>query len=75
MLDEQLKNNLQLIAIVKGISMSQVIRELLTPIAEKESKKTPNKDTLTARKFFDRIGTHAVSGPGDNDYDKYAYDL
>lgn len=76
MLDEQLKNNLQLIAINKGISMSQVIRELLAPLAQKEYQKTKNtQNTLTARKFFERMQKHSVWGPGDSEYDTYAYDL
>ena len=76
MLDQNLKQDLEIIARRQGKTLSSVARELLRPAATKQiHDATIEVKKQSAREFFDRLGAYTVSGPGDSEYDKYAYDL
>ena len=65
------------LAALSGKSFSQMTRELLDVAVKSESKKIKKqaKKKLTQYEAWDKWIAGAVSGPGDSEYDKYAYDL
>lgn len=65
------------LATLAGKSFSQMTRELLDVAVKSESKKIKKKakKKLTQFEALEQWAAHPVSGPGDSEYDKYAYDL
>ncbi|OGD55842.1 hypothetical protein A3E73_02345 [Candidatus Beckwithbacteria bacterium RIFCSPHIGHO2_12_FULL_47_17] len=65
------------LAALAGKSFSQMTRELLDKAVKVESKKIRKKakKKLTQYEALEEWMSHPVSGPGDSEYDKYAYDL
>ncbi len=53
----------------EGKSVSQIVRESISKTIEKKTKK------LTSYEFLKRLAERAGHGPGDSEYDKYAYGL
>lgn len=68
---------LEELARMAGISVSSLIRTALLPgiKVEKEKVKKISKDTKAQYRAFDKWIAGAVHGPGNSEYDKYAYDL
>ena len=75
LLDEEQKLNLEKIASLEGISMSELIRQTLKGKIKADFVK--NKEKILDRQYraFRTWIKGAVPGPGDSEYDKYAYDL
>lgn len=63
------------LAVLSGKSFSQMTRELLEKAVKVEGKKIKKnaKKKLTQYEAFDQWIAGAVSGPGDSEYDRYAY--
>lgn len=78
MLDEQLKRDLAELSMLTGQSMSEITRDVMIHgIAQKKKKvkKKLNKKTQDSYTALAKLIEHATRGPGDSEYDKYAYDL
>ena len=76
MLESKQKMDLEMLALATGRSMSEITRELLKEGIKKEKKMTKKKkNKLSGIEFLEYLAKHAVKGPGDSEYDKYAYDL
>lgn len=73
LLDYKTKKDLKDLAASEGKSLSQIVRESLHQ-ATKEAKNNKKKK-ISAVELFKRIAARAGYGPGDSEYDKYAYDL
>ncbi|MDZ7587041.1 MAG: hypothetical protein U0946_04745 [Patescibacteria group bacterium] len=65
------------LAALTGKSFSQMTRELLEKAVKVEGKKIKKKakKKLTQFEALEQWAANPVSGPGDSEYDKYAYDL
>jgi predicted DNA-binding protein len=72
MLDKKVKNDLRKISRQKGKSVSKLVREYLEEGVKEDLEKKPK---YNARKLLLKMASHAGKGPGDSDYDKYAYGL
>lgn len=77
LLDDKDKLELQeLLQYFPEISFSEAIREGHSMIVKK--MRTKRKKNKTKKKsgieFLDYLAKNAVEGPGDSEYDKYAYD-
>lgn len=70
LLDRETKKELNKQAVKENRSVSAVARELLKKSLEK--KKAASLDGGAS--FLLTLAKKAVSGPGDAEYDKYAYD-
>ncbi|MEK9208968.1 MAG: hypothetical protein AAB910_02730 [Patescibacteria group bacterium] len=76
-MEEKQVLELEELAQAAGISVSKMIRETL-PIGMKEEKKKAAKrktKKMSGGEFLLYLAKHAVKGPGDSEYDKYAYDF
>ncbi len=74
LLDEPTRIELTAIARTKRQSVSRVARELLQTQLKREKKHTQaNLDKQYG--FLEKLAKNAVKGPGDSEYDKYAYDF
>jgi len=71
MLDKDTKKEMQEIAESRGLSLSLFLRKLISESMRKERKKH-KKDGVAV---LDKMAKSAVDGPGNQEYDKYAYDL
>lgn len=69
-LDTETKKDLRRVANLKKRSMSEVARQIL----KKNLKKQVAKTDFSAGSFLVNLGKTAVAGPGNSDYDKYAYE-
>lgn len=69
LLDYKTKNDLRDLAQSEGKSLSQIVRESVKKTVDKKTKK------LTSYEFLKRLAERAGHGPGDSEYDKYAYGL
>jgi len=72
MLDKETKRKLEILSRAEGRSMSDVVREAL----EKDLKR--RKRAQNPVLFLENLAKWAekgTRGPGDSEYDKYAYDL
>ncbi|OIN90038.1 hypothetical protein COW80_00710 [Candidatus Beckwithbacteria bacterium CG22_combo_CG10-13_8_21_14_all_01_47_9] len=65
------------LAALAGKSFSQMTRELLDKAVKVEGKKIRKKakKKLSQYEALKKWAVNPVSGPGDSEYDKYAYDL
>ena len=70
MLDRETKRKLEILSRAEGRSMSEIVREAL-----KERLKREKKTKKKGAEFLLKLAKEAVAGPGDAEYDKYAYDL
>jgi hypothetical protein len=70
-------NDLTELAQLMGISESELHRRILDVGLELEKKyaKKIRKRKLSGAEFLLMQAKKAVAGPGDSEYDKYAYDL
>ena len=76
LLEEKQKLELEKLAQEYEISLSEIVRRSI-PHAVKKIKSL-NKRTgkkITQAEAFLRWANKAVHGPGDSEYDKYAYDI
>ncbi|KKR10491.1 MAG: hypothetical protein A3D24_03915 [Candidatus Blackburnbacteria bacterium RIFCSPHIGHO2_02_FULL_39_13] len=71
LLDSQTKKELKKIAELENRSMSDLAREILVKSVQKRGKGA--KDGGIA--FLKQQAKKAVKGPGNSEYDRYAYDL
>ncbi len=71
LLDQKTKQELDQIAAFSGQSVSSVVRDMLSKQLAHEKTK---KKKLTGVEFLRFLADNAVKGPGDCEYDKYAYD-
>jgi len=76
LLEEKQALELEELALLAGVSMSKMIRETLPLGMKEEKKKAANKKIkkMSGGEFLLELAKHAVKGPGDSEYDKYAYD-
>ena len=77
LIDENQKIELEELALQTGESMSKIIREAIfkgLKIQEKKLSKKKKKK-LTGAEFMLQQAKKAVEGPGNSEYDKYAYDF
>lgn len=65
------------LAALTGKSFSKMTRTLLDSAIKSEGKKIKKKakKKLTQFEALEQWAANPVSGPGDSEYDKYAYDL
>lgn len=65
------------LAITLGVSMSEIHRRIFDlGVKIQKKKKLKNKiNKISGAKFMLQQAKKAVKGPGDSEYDKYAYDL
>ncbi len=70
LLDQKTKRELDYVASRSGRSLSAIVREMLTKQLVHE--KTQTKKTSGAS-FLRSLADQAVAGPGDSEYDSYAY--
>ncbi len=69
LLDQETRVELKKLAAQKNISMSEAARKILQ---QELAKKRQNLDDGGGA-FLIKLARTAVKGPGDSDYDKYAY--
>jgi len=74
LLEEDQNRQLQQIAYNYSMSFSEVVRQGVPLIAKKMTFKKKNKK-MTGGEFMLKQAKKAVAGPGNSEYDKYAYDL
>ena len=75
LLDEDQKLILEKISATEGVSMSELIRQALK---QRIKANIINKKEKIQQRQYEAIRKWikgAVHGPGDSEYDKYAYDL
>ena len=77
LLEEKQKLELEKLALLAGVSMSRIIREVIPKgiRAEKEKITKRAKKKMGGAEFLLQQAKKAVAGPGDSEYDKYAYDF
>lgn len=81
LLEESQVLELEELAREAGVSMSKMARNTIShgvKIEKKEAKRATkkiDKQLKVQHKAFDKWIAGAVKGPGDSEYDKYAYDL
>ena len=76
LLEERQVLELEMLAEMAGISVSKLIREAL-PVGMKVEKKKAVKRKSKRKnglEFLGWLANHPVHGPGNSEYDKYAYD-
>lgn len=77
LIEEKQAMDLADLAILQGISMSEMHRKILKTGIEIQKKSTKAKyiKKLSGADFMLQQAKKAVVGPGNSEYDKYAYDL
>lgn len=75
MLEEKQKRQAEELALLLNTSMSGAIRQVLNEGFNIQKKKASKKieSKSSAVKFIFSQAKKAVAGPGDSEYDKYAY--
>jgi len=77
LLEERQVLELEELALLAGVSMSEVYRQIFdegVKIQKKRVAKSGGKK-IGGAEFMLQQARKAVTGPGDSEYDKYAYDL
>lgn len=77
LLEEKQVLEVEELALLAGVSMSKIYRQIFdagVKIQEKGVIKDRG-EKLSGAKFMLQQANKAVVGPGDSEYDKYAYDL
>ncbi len=72
MLDKQLKSALYTLSRKRNTSMSELVRVLLAEKLEDVQAKEAKK-MLTPKEIVERMVKNAGYGPGNSEYDRYAY--
>ena len=72
LLDLETKNYATAFARENGLSFSELVRQTLK---KEMTKKKGQKKKISAWKMLMRLAERAGRGPGDSEYDKYAYNL
>jgi hypothetical protein len=77
LLEEKQVLELENLSRLTGMSVSKLVRRAIPCGVEKEKMKAKkiSKSLKSQYKAFDKWIAGAVKGPGDSEYDKYAYDL
>ena len=75
MLDRKTKQNLEILSKERNESISKLIRDYLQQGVEEEIDRIKKKQGISAKEILLRMASHASEGPGDSEYDKYAYGL
>ena len=73
LIDSETKRELETLSKLSERSISSLTRQMLK-IGVKEIKKSHKRNDNGA-KFLLELAKHAVKGPGNSEYDKYAYDF
>jgi hypothetical protein len=76
LLEESQALEAEKLAILTGVSMSEIHRRIFDEgikIQKKKATKNKSKKMSGGELLLD-IAKHAVHGPGNSEYDKYAYD-
>jgi hypothetical protein len=76
LLEEKQVLELEELSQMTGISVSKLIRGALVPgmkVEKRQVKKATKK--MSGIGFLSWLSEHPVHGPGNSEYDKYAYDL
>ena len=75
LLEEKQVYELEKLVAMHDMSFSEAMREGAKMVTQKIKVKKPKKKKMTGAEFLLYLAKHAVEGPGDSEYDKYAYDL
>lgn len=77
LIEEKQAIDLADLAMIQGISMSEMHRKILETGIEIQKKNTKGKyvKKISGADFMLQQAKKAVAGPGNSEYDKYAYDL
>lgn len=77
LLEEKQALELEELALLAGVSMSEINRQIFDEGIKIQRKRvSKDKDRkLSGAEFMLQQAKKAVAGPGDSEYDKYAYDL
>lgn len=74
LLEERQKIELERLAMMKDVSFSEIVRQGVPLLIEKHSRERKALKFKTQAQAFTSWINGAVYGPGDSEYDKYAYD-
>lgn len=78
LLEESQVLELEKLAQIAGTSVSKMAREALShgvKVEQKKVNKNIKKIKMSGIKFLTWLTKNPVHGPGDSEYDKYAYDF
>ena len=77
LIEEKQAMDLADLAMIQGISMSEIHRKILETGIEIQKKSTKGRyiKKVSGADFMLQQAKKAVAGPGNSEYDKYAYDL
>lgn len=75
MIDRKTKTELDEVAKLSSLSMSEVVRELLKKGLPKRKRASIKAKKGGGISFLKQQAGKAVRGPGNSQYDKYIYDL
>ena len=77
LIEEKQALDLADLAMLQGVSMSEMHRKILETGIEIQRKSTKGKyiKKVSGADFMLQQAKKAVAGPGNSEYDKYAYDL
>ncbi|WKZ25514.1 MAG: hypothetical protein QY322_03975 [bacterium] len=77
LIEEKQALDLADLAMLQGISMSEMHRKILETGIEIQKKSVKGKHVkkVSGADFMIQQAKKAVAGPGNSEYDKYAYDL
>jgi len=73
LLEEVQKIELEELAMLKQVSLSEIVRQGVPLLLEKHRLERKNSGIKSSTESFSAWVDGAVSGPGDSEYDKYAY--
>ncbi|OGF98951.1 hypothetical protein A2153_04980 [Candidatus Gottesmanbacteria bacterium RBG_16_38_7b] len=75
LLEEKQKLELEELARKNELSISEIVRQSIPLVINKIKAKKKKTKKLTGADALLKWAKNAVHGPGDSEYDKYAYDL
>ena len=75
LLEEKQVYELEKLVAMHDMSFSEAMREGANMVTQKIKTKKQKKKKMTGAEFLLYQAKKAVAGPGDSEYDKYAYDL
>ena len=75
LLEEKQVYELEKLIAMHDMSFSEAMREGAKMVAQKIKVRKPKKKKMTGAEFLLYQAKKAVAGPGDSEYDKYAYNL
>ena len=74
LLEKRQKIELEKLAMMKDVSFSEIVRQGVPLLIEKHNQDKKSLPVLTQAQAIKSWFSGAVYGPGDSEYDKYAYE-